>query len=82
MGPDVIWFEWQQSDGRKCQPDSERRVLVAQDDGYVEAAVWTGSEFIYDWPPSYYTIPTPSVPRVRYWADIPEAPTEDGKSPF
>ena len=78
----VVWYEVDQGD-RRCLPDSQRRVLVAQDDGYIELAEWTGREFIFDWPSgSCGDPPKPVVPRVRYWCDLPETPTEDGDSPF
>lgn len=61
-------------------PDEYRRVLVAQDDGYIEMAEWFGGEFIHDWPSANCGAPPrPIVPRVRYWCDLPETPTEDNK---
>lgn len=83
MGSDVVWHEWQQADGRKCQPDSQRRVLVAQDDGYIEMAYWDGNVFDFDWPAVVYgsakpgSLPPRRVPRVRYWCDLPDTPTEN-----
>lgn len=77
----IVWHELEQGD-RRCVPGEQRRYLVAQDDGYIEMAEWNGKEFIHDWPPTPYGMPTPSVPRVRYWCDLPETPTEDGDSPF
>ena len=55
--------------GRQC------RVLVAQDDGYIEMAYWNGTEFEFDRLGD-------TVPRVRYWCDLPDTPTEDGEAPF
>lgn len=64
----IVWHEVEGD--RRCVPDSERRVLVAQDDGYIEMAYWNGSAFEFDhWQPS-------PVPRVRYWCDLPETPEE------
>ena len=80
-GRDVIWYEWHQG-GRNCCPDSERRVLVAQDYGYIEMAEWNGVAFVHDWPYSPRSTVRSPVPRVRYWADIPQLPTEDGEVPF
>lgn len=84
-----VWHEFDQGD-RRCLPDKERRVLVAQDDGYIEMAYWNGESFEHDWPPipmcgdpSRPPHPFPStVPRVRYWCDLPETPTEDGEAPY
>jgi hypothetical protein len=84
----MCWHELDQG-GRRCLPNTERRVLVAQDDGYVEMAYWNGHSFEHDWPSLhppqriYQTVQSPAVvPRVRYWRDIPEAPTEDGEQPY
>jgi len=85
----VVWHEFDQGD-RKCTPDKERRVLVAQDDGYIEMAYWNGESFEHDWPIAivgsrevWNTHHLPSrVPRVRYWCDLPEIPTEDGEAPY
>jgi len=54
-------------------PGKEGRVLVAQDEGYIEMAYWNGKEFEFDWPGS-----PEMVSRVRYWCEIPDTPTEDG----
>jgi len=73
------WHEYGLQGERHPVPSSQRRVLVAQDDGYIEMAEWTGREFIYDWPSgsSYGDLPIPVVPRVRYWCDLPDPPTEN-----
>lgn len=84
-----VWHAVEQGEGR-CLPDKERRVLVAQDDGYVEMAYWNGSDFEHDWPmpiigslklDSLLKKP-PRISRVRYWCDLPETPTEGGEAPF
>jgi hypothetical protein len=78
----IVWHEVEQGE-RKCLPDSPRRVLVAQDDGYIEMAYWDGTVFAFDWPLVVYgsakpgTLPPRMVPRVRYWCDLPETPTEN-----
>lgn len=79
----IVWYELDQGD-RQCVPGKEGRYLVAQDDGYIEMAEWTGREFIHDWPSAsfYGSPPRPVVPRVRYWCDLPDTPTEDGESPY
>lgn len=58
-------------------PDSERRVLVAQDDGYIEMAEWTGKQFVHDYEVYSYGMPRPSVPRARYWCDLPSPPQKE-----
>lgn len=68
---DLVWHEFNQGD-RKCVPGRECRVLVAQDDGYIEMAEWAGGEFRYDWPPTSYAASPPPIQRVRYWADLPD----------
>lgn len=84
-----VWHELDHGD-EQCLPDKERRVLVAQEDGYIEMAYWNGKVFEYDWPTpiagslkldSLFKKP-PRVPRVRYWCDLPETPTEGGEAPF
>jgi hypothetical protein len=72
-----VWYEVDQGEER-CLPDKERRVLVAQDDGYIEMAYWNGQDFEFDWP----TLAVAPAPRVRYWCDLPETPTEDGEAPY
>lgn len=68
-------------------PDSERRVLVAHDDGYIEMAFWNGSKFEHDWPMAIVgatklsvlmdaVTTTASVPRAKYWCDLPIPPTQ------
>lgn len=81
---DLVWHEFDQGD-RQCLPDKERRVLIAQDDGYIEMAYWNGQYFEHDWPlavvggvPLTTRIPG-RVPRVKWWADLPETPTEESK---
>jgi len=77
------WHDYGLKDEKYPVPDSQRRVLVAQDDGYIEMAEWTGREFIHDWPSASFSgPPRPVVPRVRYWCDLPDTPTEDGDAPF
>lgn len=60
-------------------PDTERRVLVAQDDGYIEMAEWTGRRFIHDWLVVSYALPRPVVERAVYWCDLPSPPKEDSQ---
>jgi hypothetical protein len=67
------WHDYGLKDEKYPVPGKEGRVLVAQDDGYIEMAYWNGKEFEFDWPSS-----TDTVPRVRYWCDLPDTPTEDG----
>lgn len=74
----VVWHEFDQGD-RKCLPGREMRVLVAQDDGYIEMAEWNGKEFVHDWPAYSYGTPSPRVVRVRYWAELPDTPTENNE---
>lgn len=74
----TVWFEVDHSD-EQCLPDKERRVLVAQDDGYIEMAYWNGEYFEHDWPASQRGA---VVHRVKWWADLPEIPTEDGEAPY
>jgi hypothetical protein len=78
------WHDYGLEDREYTVPDSQRRVLVAQDDGYIEMAYWNGLAFEHDWMPGPYgSAPTPTVPRVRYWCDLPDTPKEDGDdSPF
>jgi hypothetical protein len=46
-------------------------------------AYWDGTVFAFDWPLVVYgsakpgTLPPRMVPRVRYWCDLPETPTEN-----
>lgn len=77
----MIWHELHQGD-RLCVPGTEGRYLVAQDDGYIEMAEWICGEFVADYPPTPYGPPRPPIARVRYWSELPEAPTEDGEAPF
>jgi hypothetical protein len=70
----MCWYEFDQGD-RRCVPGRQCRVLVAQDDGYIEMAYWNGTEFEFDRLGD-------TVPRVRYWCDLPDTPTEDGEAPF
>jgi hypothetical protein len=70
----IVWHEVEQGE-RKCLPDSQRRVLVAQDDGYIEMAYWDGTSFQFDWP----TMLDAKIPRGKYWCDLPEPPTENSK---
>ena len=67
------WHDYGLTDEKYPVPGRQGRVLVAQDDGYIEMAYWNGSEFEFDWPGS----PAP-VPRVRYWCDLPDTPQTRG----
>lgn len=69
-------------------PDSQRRVLVAQDDGYIEMAYWNGVKFEHDWPLAIVgatklnvlmdaTLTGASVPRGTHWCDLPITPTKE-----
>lgn len=84
-GGNVVWHAYRpHPDGRSVVPDSQRRVLVVQDDGYIEMAYWNGQLFEHDWPPAIIgsskveigSLPS-RVPRVKYWGDLPDAPTEE-----
>ena len=79
MCSEMNWHDYCLEDGRsRVVPDSQRRVLVAQDDGYIEMAYWNGKEFEHDWMPGPYgSAPIPTVPRVRYWCDLPDTPQEE-----
>lgn len=77
----MIWYEFNQGD-RLCVPHKQARYLVCQDDGYLEMAEWNGSEFVHDWPSIPYAPPIPRVPRVKYWSELPEPPTEDDDCRF
>lgn len=74
----TVWHKVDHGDERLL-PDKERRVLVAQDDGYIEMAYWNGEYFEHDWPAS---LTGAVVYRVKWWADLPEIPTEDGEAPY
>ena len=79
MCSEMNWHDYGLEDREFTVPDSHRRVLVSQDDGYIEMAYWDGSTFQFDWP----TMLDAKIPRVRYWCDLPDTPKEDGDdSPF
>jgi hypothetical protein len=85
-GGNVVWYAYRPGpDGRSVVPDSQRRVLVVQDDGYIEMAYWDGNVFTHDWPTAivgskeaWAKAHLPSrVPRVMCWGDLPDAPTHE-----
>jgi hypothetical protein len=78
MCSQMNWHDYGLTDQPFTVPDSQRRVLVAQDDGYIEIGYWDGARFHFDYP----TLVDATIPRVRYWCDLPETPTEGGDTPF
>ncbi len=84
MCSQMNWHDYGLPDQRCPVPDGQRRVLVAQDDGYIEMAYWNGQSFEHDWPQAIIgssrveigSLPS-LVPRVRYWCDLPETPAEN-----